>query len=131
MKIQNKNSTSWLSLNLFDTGSFILGITFHNLKYLDKLIKCLEMRAKIRSVRKINEIFLCIFIYIWKLEIFSTYLNFDEKWFFGYFKSQISKPNTLRYILNIEICLLVKYIYLSNENHKIHFEKITLYIWKC
>ena len=43
-------------LNLFDTGSFIWGITFHNLKYLDKPIKCLEMRANIKSVRKINEI---------------------------------------------------------------------------
>ena len=38
-----------ISLNLFDTGSFIWGITFHNLKYLDKPIKCLEMRAKIKS----------------------------------------------------------------------------------
>ena len=27
-------------------------------------IKCLEMRAKVKSVRKINEIFLCIFTYI-------------------------------------------------------------------
>ena len=75
----------------FNTSLFIWGISFHNLKYLDKPIKCLEMRAKIKSVRKINEIFLCIFTYIWKLDIFSTYLNFDEKWFFGYFKSQISK----------------------------------------
>ena len=39
-----------ISLNLFDTGSFIWGIIFHNLKYLDKLINCLEMRANIRSV---------------------------------------------------------------------------------
>ena len=77
---------------------FIWGITFHHLKYLDKPIKCLEMRAKIKLVRKINEFFLCIFIYIWKLDIFSTYLNFDEKWFFCYFKSQISK---LSYITSI------------------------------
>ena len=30
-------------MNLFDTGSLILGITFHNLKYLGKLIKCLKL----------------------------------------------------------------------------------------
>ena len=94
---------SWIcnsiALNLFYTGSFIWGISFHNLKYLDKPIKCLEMRAKIKSVRKINEIFLCIFTYIWKLDIFSTYLNFDKKWFFGYFKSQISKCSYITSIL--------------------------------
>ena len=49
------------------------------------------MRANIKSVRKINEIFLCIFTYIQKSDIFSTYLNFYENIFFGYFKSQISK----------------------------------------
>ena len=90
-----KEMISWIfnsiSLTLFDTGPFIWGITFHNLKYLDKPIKCLEMRAKIKSVRKINEIFLCIFTYIWKSDIFSKYLNFDKKYFFDYFKSQISK----------------------------------------
>ena len=36
------------------------------------------MRANQRSVRKINEIFLCIFTYISKSDTFSTYLNFDE-----------------------------------------------------
>ena len=65
-------------LILFDTGSFIWGITFYNLKYLDKPIKCLKLRANQRSVRKINEIFLCIFTYISKSDIFSTYLNFDK-----------------------------------------------------
>ena len=48
-----------VTLNLFDTGSFIWGIAFYNLKYQDRLIKCLEIRAKIKSVWKINEIFLC------------------------------------------------------------------------
>ena len=57
----------------------------------DQTDKMPKMRAKIKSVRKINKIFLCIFTYIWKSDIFSTYLNFDEKWFFGHFKSQISK----------------------------------------
>ena len=101
-----KKSISWIfnsiSLNLYHTGSFIWGITFHNLKYLDKLIKCLEMRAEIKPVRKINKIFLCIFTYIWKSDIFSTYLNFDEKWFFGHFKSQISKcPNHIRILPHV------------------------------
>ena len=66
IKIQVKiqDFAKLISLNLFDTGSFIWGITFHNLKYLDKPIKCLEMRAKIKSVRNINKIFLCIFTYI-------------------------------------------------------------------
>ena len=49
------------------------------------------MRAKIKSVRKINEIFLSIFTYIWKLNIFSTCLILDKKCFSVYFKSQISK----------------------------------------
>ena len=29
--------------------------------------------------------------------------------------------------MNIETCLLVKYKYLSNANHKIHFKMITVY----
>ena len=36
------------------------------------------MKAEIKSVRKIIEIFLCIFTYILKLDIFSIYLNFDD-----------------------------------------------------
>ena len=36
------------------------------------------MRAKIKSVRKINEILLCIFTYIQKSDIFSIYLYFDD-----------------------------------------------------
>ena len=105
-KIQDfaKKAISWIfnsiALNLFFTYSFIWGISYHNLKYLDKPIKCLEMRAKWKSVRKINEIFLCIFTYIWKLDIFSTYPNFDETWFFGYFKTQISKLQSIRKILH-------------------------------
>ena len=79
-----------MSLNL-QTSSSIFWISVHNLKYLDKLIKCLKMRANQRSVRKINEIFLCIFTYISKSDIFSTYLNFDNFFVVGYFKSQISK----------------------------------------
>ena len=69
----------------------IWGITFHNLKYLDKPIKCLEMRANIKSVRKINEIFLCIFTYIKKIWHFFHIPQFLRIFFFGYFKSQISK----------------------------------------
>ena len=85
LKIQEIILINWI---------FIWGINFHNLKYLVKPINCLEMRAKKKSVRKINKIFFCIFTYIWKSDIFSTYLNFDEKWFFGHFKSQISKCPT-------------------------------------
>ena len=66
----------FVNANLFSWYIFI-----HHVKYLDKLIKCLEMRAKMKSVRKINEIFLCILTYIWKFDIFSKFLNFDEKWF--------------------------------------------------
>ena len=73
------------------TSLFIWYISNHHVKYLDKPIKCLEMRAKIKSGRTINEIFLCICTYIWKSDIFSTFLNFDKKYFFDYFKSQISK----------------------------------------
>ena len=70
------NSISW---NSFDICSFIWGITFNNLKYLVKPIKCLEMRAKIKSVRKINKIILCIFTYISNSDISTTDLNFDKK----------------------------------------------------
>ena len=66
-KIQDfaKKGISWIlnsiALNLFFTGSFIWGISLHNLKYLDTPIKCLEMSVKIKSVRKIEEILLCTF----------------------------------------------------------------------
>ena len=105
VKIQDfaKKGISWIfnsiALNLIYTGSFIWGISFHNIKYLDKPIKCLEMRPKIKSVRKINDFFLCIFPYIWKSDICSIYLNFDKKCFFGYFKCQISKCSYLTSIL--------------------------------
>ena len=46
------------------------------------------MRAKIKSVRKINEIFLCIFTYIKKSDIFSTYLNFYEFFFLAILKAK-------------------------------------------
>ena len=36
----------------FHTGPFIWYISIHQVKYLDKPIKCLEMRAKVKSVRK-------------------------------------------------------------------------------
>ena len=64
--------------NLFDTGSFILDITFHNLKYLDKPIKCLEMRANIRSVRKINE-FSFVFSLIFKNRTFFAHTSIFTK----------------------------------------------------
>ena len=54
----------------------------------DKTKKCLEMRANIKSVRKIHEIFLCIFTYIWKFDIFSTYLNFDKNDFLVILKAK-------------------------------------------
>ena len=52
-------------------------------------MKYLEIRAKIKSVKKINKIFLCILTYIWKYDIFSTYLNFDEICLFGYLAQEI------------------------------------------
>ena len=70
VKIQDsdKKMVSWIfnsiSLNLFYACSFIWDINFHNLKYLAKPIKCLKIRVKVKLVRKINEIFLCIFTYI-------------------------------------------------------------------
>ena len=94
--IFRQNSRNWIFLlniyGIFNTSLFIWYISIHHVKYLDKPIKCLEMRAKIKSVWKINEIFLCIFTYIWKLDIFSTYLNFDEKWFLvilNYYSSNV------------------------------------------
>ena len=51
------------------------------------------------KILNINKIFLCISTYIWKLDIFSTYLNFNEKWFFGYFKREISKCSYITSIL--------------------------------
>ena len=52
IEVFGKNVRFSIALNLFYTGSFIWGISFHNLKYLDKPIKCLEMRATIKSVPK-------------------------------------------------------------------------------
>ena len=90
-----QNSRNWIFMlnfyGFFNTSLFIWHICIHHVTYLDKLIKCLEMRANVKSVREINEIFLCIFTYIWKLYIFSKYPDFNEKWFFGFFKSQILK----------------------------------------
>ena len=56
-----KNLSKWVSVQWY--------ISIHHVKYLDKPIICLEMRAKIKSVRKINEILLCFFTYIWKSDI--------------------------------------------------------------
>ena len=53
--------------------------------------------------------FLCIWTYIWKSDIFSKYLIFDEKCFFGHFKSQISKCHThivmLKQVLGLKMQL--------------------------
>ena len=55
------------------------------------------MRANQRSVRKINEISLCIFTYISKFDTFSTYLNFDELFFVGTLKDKYQNdPNKLK-----------------------------------
>ena len=55
----------------FYTSPFIWYISIHHVKYLDKPIKCLEMRAKIKSVWKIFLcIFRCIFTYMWKSDVF-------------------------------------------------------------
>ena len=63
-------------------------------------LKILILQNKFSLVK--YEIFLCIFTYIWKYDIFSTYLNFDEKWIFGHFKSQISKcPNISKMLLYV------------------------------
>ena len=89
-KLQKNNSWIFnsISLNLFYACSFIWDINFHNLKYLAKPIKCLKIRVKVKLVRKINEIFLCIFTYIFKLGILFIHLNFEEKYLFGYFKAK-------------------------------------------
>ena len=79
------------------------------------------MRENIRSVRKINEIFLCIFTYIWKLDIFSTYLNFDKKWFFGYFKSQISKFSYITSILQPVLAQGMQHGPSNKQKEKISF----------
>ena len=51
-----QNSRNWIFIlnfhGFFYTSPFIWYISIHHVKYLDKPIKCLEMRAKIKSVRK-------------------------------------------------------------------------------
>ena len=66
-KIQVKIKDLNFDINLIEFTSyrfFYWCITFNNLKYLDKQIKYLEMRGNIKSVWKINDIFLCIFNYM-------------------------------------------------------------------
>ena len=78
----------------FYTSPFIWYISIHHVKYLDKPIKCLEMRAKIKSVWKIFLcIFRCIFTYMWKSDVFHI-PQFWRKRFFGYFKSLFIKCPT-------------------------------------
>ena len=89
----------WHLYGFFNTSLFIWYISIRLVKYLDKPIRCLEMKAKIKSVRKINEIFLCIFTYIYKSESLSTYLNFDKKCLFGYFQILITKCPSISRLL--------------------------------
>ena len=53
-------------LNFFNTNFYLWYNSLLPVKYWAKPIKCIEMRAKIKSVRKIYKIFLCIFTYIGK-----------------------------------------------------------------
>ena len=76
--------------NLCHTSFFIWGITFHNLKYLAKPIKCIKMRANIKSVGKLMR-FSFVFSLIFKIGIFFHIPQFWRKMFFGYFKSPIFK----------------------------------------
>ena len=64
-------------LDFFWKYSFSLWcIPLHFVKYEDSTIKCLNMRAKTKSVWWINEIFLCIFTNIWKFNFFYRYHNY-------------------------------------------------------
>ena len=72
-KIQEIEFLFLIFMDFFNTCLFIWYISVHHVKHLDKPIKCLEMRAKIKSVRKINETFFCIFTYIWKSDIFPPF----------------------------------------------------------
>ena len=80
-----------ISFNLFERVLLFLALPSIILKYLDKLIKCLEMRANIHLYSKIGH--------------FSTHLNFDEICFFGYFKSHKSK-----WPKNVKICHMFEVI---------------------
>ena len=80
------------------------------------------MRAKIKSVRKINDIFLYIFTYILKSDIFSTFLNFYEKCVFGHFQGLISKSYTYRNLaakISFKKSFLIIIAYISNLNDTI------------
>ena len=113
----------------FNASLFSLYISIHNLKYLENPIKCLEMRAKIKSVRKINEIFLCIFNYIRKSDIFSKYLNFDKKYYFAYFNSQISKCHI--YEKFVPHFLDHKKLSGQNDNLTLHCNHPVSSLFKC
>ena len=60
LNILTLSISQWIRLF---TGSFVWCISLHNLIYLDKPIKCLEIRAKTKLPWNIYEIFLCIFTY--------------------------------------------------------------------
>ena len=71
--------------------SFYLVHFLSSCKISRQTAKSLEMGAKIKSVRKINEIFL-LFSLILKNHTFFPHTSIlTKKVFFGYFKSQISK----------------------------------------
>ena len=87
------------------------------------------MRAKIKSVWYIIEIFLCILDYICKSDIFSTYPNLDETNVFCYFKGQTSKchihKELLKKVLGHAMTVVSFYFYSLIKNHPV----VLLYIF--
>ena len=90
----------WNFLDIL-TQVFLFG-TLPFIKYLDKPIICLKMKANIQSKWNFLNIFPCFFTFYLKVGIFSTYLQLYKKCVL-YFKRQISKCPTQENIGNVTV----------------------------
>ena len=107
-------------------------ISIHHVKYLDKPLKCLEMKAKIKSVRKNNEIFLCIFTYTWKSDIFSHTSILRKNVFWVTLKTKyqndpnkVKKFHTFQVIKIFQAWGISKYFLTPTKNHTVQLENAT------
>ena len=95
---------------------FLIYMTFW---YLDFKITKKTFFVKIevcgQNVRYCNKSWSCIFIYDWKSDILSIFLNFDEKSVFVYFKSQISKCHIYKKLLPH----ILRHMHPSGQNDKL------------
>ena len=80
---------------LFKLSFFIWCIPLHPVKHEDSSIRCLGMRANIKSAWRVNKIFVYIFTHIRKLHVFPHIPQFCWKmlfWLFSKLNIKMSYP---------------------------------------